>query len=111
MNVWISLEKIDILVHEHYIPFLTLRLSLISQKYFVLFLKILFIYSLETEREAETQAEKQAPRREPNEVFDPRMPGSCPEPKANAQPPEPPRHPYFVLFCVKFLYNFCEICY
>ena len=36
-----------------------------------LFLKILFIYSWETHREAETQREKQAPRREPDVGLDP----------------------------------------
>ena len=55
------------------------------------FLKILFIYSQETQREAETlQSEKQAPTGEPDAGLDPRTPGSCPEPKADAQPPSHP---------------------
>ena len=48
-----------------------------------------FIYSLETE----SQREKQAPLREPDAGLDPRTPRSHPEPKADAQPPEPPRCP------------------
>ena len=39
------------------------------------------------DREAEIQQrEKQAPQREPNVGLDPRIPGSCPELKADAQP-------------------------
>ena len=38
-------------------------------------------------REAETQAEREAGSLgEPNVGLDPRTPGSCPEPKAEAQP-------------------------
>ena len=43
----------------------------------------------DTQKEAETQAEreaKQAPCREPDVGFDLGTPGSCPEPKADAQP-------------------------
>ena len=41
----------------------------------------------DTQREAETQAEgKQAPHGEPDAGLNPRTPGSCPEPKAGAQP-------------------------
>ena len=41
----------------------------------------------DTEKEAETQEErdKQAPCREPDVGLDPRTPGSCPGPKADAQ--------------------------
>ena len=35
------------------------------------------------------QREKQAPHREPNVGLDPRTLGSCPEPKAEAQPLTP----------------------
>ena len=44
------------------------------------------------EREAETQAEGEAGsmHREPDMGFDPRSPGSCPEPKAGTKPL---RHP------------------
>ena len=57
--------------------------------YFFIFyiLKILYIYSWETQRGAETQAEGEAgPCREPDVGLDPRTPGSCPEQKANSQP-------------------------
>ena len=41
----------------------------------------------EREREAETQTEeKQSPCREPDMGLDPGTPGSCPGPKADAQP-------------------------
>ena len=40
----------------------------------------------DTERERERQREKQAPCREPDAGLDLRTPGSCPEPKADAQP-------------------------
>ena len=50
------------------------------------FLKILFIYSQETQRETERQRhrqrEKQAPCREPDVGLDPRSPGSHPRLKA-----------------------------
>ena len=39
-----------------------------------------------TERQRHRQREKQAPCREPDVGFDPRSPGSCPEPKEDAQP-------------------------
>ena len=50
------------------------------------FSKILFIYSRERERQTHRQKEKQAPCREPNVRLDPSTLGSCPEPKADAQP-------------------------
>ena len=40
----------------------------------------------DTEKEAETDREKQVPCGEPNVGLNPRTPGSCPEPKADAQP-------------------------
>ena len=49
-----------------------------------IFFKILFIHSWEKQRHR--QREKQAPCREPNAELDPRTPGSCSEPKADAQP-------------------------
>ena len=51
-------------------------------------LKILFIYSGETQRERQRhrQREKQAPCREPNVRLDPRTLGSQPGPKADTQP-------------------------
>ena len=46
------------------------------------FLKILYIYSWETQGERQRQAEKQAPCREPTIGLHPGSPGSCPGPKA-----------------------------
>ncbi|KAM8906923.1 pyridoxal kinase isoform 1-T1 [Lycaon pictus] len=40
----------------------------------------------ERERQRHRQREKQAPRREPDAGLDPKTPGSCPGPKAAAQP-------------------------
>ena len=58
-----------------------------------LFLKILFIYSWETYRDAETQAEeKQAPRREPDVELDPTT-GIIPWAKGRCPTAEPPRCP------------------
>jgi len=46
------------------------------------------------------------PSREPDEGLDPGTPGSRPEPKAVAQPTEPPRHPAIcinnIIFQLKF---------
>ena len=66
---------------------------------FNFFLKILFIYSWETQRERgrqrHRQREKQAPHREPDAGLDPGTVGSHPEPKADAQPPRHPGIPNF----------------
>ena len=49
--------------------------------------KTVFIYhERHTERQRHRQRENQSPRRKPDEGLDPRTPGSCPEPKADAQP-------------------------
>ena len=40
----------------------------------------------ERERQRHRKREKQAPCREPDVGLDPGTPGSCPEPKADAQP-------------------------
>ena len=64
------------------------------------FLKnIFFIYSWETHRERQRygQREKQAPCREPNVGLDPGTPGSCPEPKEDAQPLSHPGGPHLTL--------------
>ena len=65
------------------------------------YLKILFylfVRDTEREREAETQAEeKQAPCREPDVGLDPRTPGSCPGPKADAQLLSHPGVPRFTV--------------
>ena len=47
---------------------------------------ILFIYSRETERGRRGQREEQAPCGKPGEGLDPRMAGSAPELKTDAQP-------------------------
>ena len=53
----------------------------------------------EREREAETQAEGEAGsmHREPDVGFDPGSPGSCPGPKAGAEPLHHPGIPHFIL--------------
>ena len=51
----------------------------------LVFFKILFIYSSETQREPETQAEGEAGSMwgaQPDVGLDPRTPGSCPGPRA-----------------------------
>ena len=55
------------------------------------------------EREAETQAgEKQAPHREPDTRLDPGTPGSCPGPKADAEPLSHPGVPIILfLNCIR----------
>ena len=58
----------------------------------IFFLNFLFIYDSHTHRERERekqrhrQREKQAPCRKPDVELDPRIPGPCPGPKAEAQP-------------------------
>ena len=47
----------------------------------------------ERERQRHRQREKQASCGEPDAGFDPRTPGSRPEPKADAQPPSHPGAP------------------
>ena len=43
--------------------------------------------------------EKQTSCRDPDEGLDPRTAGSCPEPKADAQPLSPPSVPYSPFSC------------
>ena len=68
----------------------------------LLFFKDLFIYSWETHRERQEhrQREKQTSYWEPDVGLDSRTPGSLPEPKADAQPLEPPGVPrgYWIIF-------------
>ena len=52
----------------------------------------------DTEGERHRQREKQAPCREPDAGLDPGTPGSCPEPKADAQPLRHPGVPPFYYF-------------
>ena len=87
------------------------RVMLLKMSSFYLFLKILFIYSWETHRKRQRhrQREKQAPCGEPDVGLDPRTLGSCPEPKADAQPLSHPGvpHYYFLtknLIMVKYTY-------
>ena len=47
------------------------------------------------EKQRHRQRENQAPCTEPDVGLNPRTPESEPEPKADAQPLEPPRHPIF----------------
>ena len=60
----------------------------------------LFIYSWETQREAEIQAEreKQAPCGEPDMGLDPRTLESWPEPMADPQPLSPPGAPCCIFY-------------
>ena len=58
-----------------------------NRKSFFFFFKIfLYLFKKDPEREAQTQAEGEAGslRGEPDAGQDPRTPGSCPEPKADA---------------------------
>ena len=78
--------------------------------FYFIFLKILFIYSLEAqrEREAETQAEGEAgPCREPDAGLDPRTPGSRPEPQADAQPLSHPVVRVVVFLRIHLFRNLC----
>ena len=54
----------------------------------------LFIHERHRERQKHRQREKQAPCGEPDVGFDPRIPGSCPGLKADAQPLSHPDAPW-----------------
>ena len=80
------------------------------------FKKILFIYSWDTERERRRyrQREKQAPCRQPDVGLDSKTPGSCPEPKADAQQLRHPgiptvdyihSHIHILFISVTYLFN------
>ena len=56
----------------------------------------------ERERQRPRQREKQAPCREPDVGLDPGSPGSCPGPKADAQPLSPPGTPGKILWWTSF---------
>ena len=73
---------------------------LFSDFVITIFKKILPIHSWETHREKQRhrQREKQAPCREPYGGLDPSIPGSWPEPKADAQPLS---HPDALLLLLK----------
>ena len=61
---------------------------LITQKLFIIFLKKIYLFMRNTERERQRhgQREKQAPCREHNAALHPRTLGSWREPKVDAQP-------------------------
>ena len=61
----------------------------------------LFMRDTERERQRHRQREKQVPHEEPDAGLDPRTPGSCPEPKADAQPPS---HPGILLLYISYIY-------
>ena len=84
-----------------------------EQLCFIFFiLKILLIYSWETQKERgrHRQRKKQAPCREPEVGLDSGSPGSHPEPKAECLTAEPPRRPnnsvLNILFILSLLTTF-----
>ena len=58
----------------------------------------LFMRDTEREKEREPETQAEAPCREPDVGLDPRTPGSCPEPKADAQPLSYPGAPKWCYF-------------
>ena len=72
-----------------------------------LFVKILLIYSRETQRERQRhrEREKQAPREKPDTELDPRTPGLRPEPKADAQPLSHPGAPKIKSYLPQVLWH------
>ena len=72
---------------------------------YFLFLKRFYLFIHERHRERERQRhrqrETQAPCRKPNVGLDPGSPGSCPGPKAGAQPLSHPGIPAQVILFVK----------
>ena len=65
------------------------------------FLKRFYLFMRDRERQRHRQREKQAPCKEPDVGLDPRIQGSWPEPKPNAQPLSHPGVP-----CARFLFRF-----
>ena len=81
--------------------------------YFILFFKgFMYVFMRDTHRERQRhrQREKQAPWREPNVGLNLRTPGSCPEPKADAQPLSHPGIPLFALFKSKAVFS-SRVCF
>ena len=64
----------------------------------------LYIHERHRDRQRHRQRGKQAPCREPDAGFNPRTPGSHPEPKADAQPLSHPGVPPFFFFFFKILF-------
>ena len=64
---------------------LGLYIAITGSLFFLFFLKTLLIHERQRDRQRQRQREKQAPHREPNVGLDPRIPGSQPKPKADAQ--------------------------
>ena len=54
--------------------------------YFLFLKDFIYLFMTDRERQRHRQMEKQAPCREPDGGLDPSTLGSCPEPKADAQP-------------------------
>ena len=65
---------------------------------FYFFRFYLLIHETHTERQRHRQKEKQAPCREGDTGFDPRTPGSQPEPKADTQSLSHPGVPIYIIF-------------
>ena len=68
--------------------------------YFLFFLKI-YLFMIDREKERERQRhrrKKQASCQEPDEGLDPGTPGSCPGPKAGAEPLSHPGIPKLISF-------------
>ena len=64
----------------------------------LLMASLAFTYETERERQKHGHRKKQAPCRKPDVGLDPRTPGSCPEPKADAQPLSHPGIPSWGYF-------------
>ena len=54
--------------------------------FYYLFKDFIYLFIRDTKRQRHRQREKQAPCRKLDVELDLRIPGSCPEPKADAQP-------------------------
>ena len=80
----------------------------------VFFKKILFIHERHRDRGRNTGRERsRPPHQEPGMGFNPRIPGSWPEPKADAQPlshPSAPDHSYFRFVSISLLFSLDLIC-
>ena len=95
----------------HLIKLINLNKQSFSTKLF--FLKIIYLFMRDTQKEREgqrhRQREKQAPCREPDVRLDPRSPGSLPGPKAGAQPLSHPGVPNTSGFSYAFVFIHMQI--